>query len=207
MRKYIDEKVVVAVFMLGLLYNLFVFQNYLFIFVIVLILATLFYTNPKVLNKRANEKKQVNKIIETFDLREVLTNMYDIHKIPKQFKYIFVKTEILKNLIDLQFVYKFNKEVYTKIFIILEKFLKMFYNGITDRYDKKQIFESMKLLHEDMKRYSEELKLNVPIVSKNIRRFGKKNLHHVIEENMKAIIHFMTNKIVIMKALVEEKIK
>jgi hypothetical protein len=65
----------------------------------------------------------------------------------------------------------------------------------------------MKQLHNDMQRYAEELKMNVPLVSKNIQRFGNKTLHQVIDENMKSIDKFMTNKIVIMKALVDKKIK
>jgi hypothetical protein len=166
--------------------------------------------NPRNLNfltQRDDERIRVNSIIETFDLHEFATNMYDIHKIPKRFRYIFIKPDILKNLINLKFVYKFNKEVYTKIYIILEKFLKMFYNGITDRNNKKQILESMKQLHEDMKSYSEELKINVPMMSKHIRRFGKMNLHQVIEDNMRRIDKFMTEKIVLMKALIDNKIK
>jgi hypothetical protein len=210
MKEYFNEKYLVLVIGIGLVYNLLIFQNYLFIFIITLVFVTLFYVqNPKTFKtfSKKEEHRLVNKIIETFELKDLTTNMYDIHTLPKKFKYIFIKSDILKNLINLKFVYKFNKEVYTKIYIILEKFLKMFYNGITDRVDKVQILESMKQLHEDIKRYSVELKMNVPIVSKNIQRFGKKTLHKVIEENMSNIDNFMTNKIVIMKALIDKKIK
>ena len=193
------------------LYNFIRFQNYFFIFTISVGLSIIYYVkNPRNFNfitQNEKEKNHVNAIIETFDLREFATNMYDIHKIPKQFKYIFIKPEILKNLIQLQFVKKFDNEVYTKIYIILEKFLRMFYNGITDRNNKKHIIESMKQLHEEMKTYANQLKINVPMISKHIKRFGKKNLHTVIDDNMKHIDNFMTNKIVIIKALIDKKIK
>ena len=210
MKEYFDEKYLLWIICIGLVYNLLKFQNYLFIFMITLVLTVVFYVkNPKIFKTftKREEKRMVNEIIESFELKSLTTDMYDIYKLPKKFKYIFIKSDILKNLINLKFSYKFNKEVYTKIYIILERFLKIFYNGITDRLDKVQILETMKQLHNDMQRYAEELKMNVPLVSKNIQRFGNKTLHQVIDENMKSIDKFMTNKIVIMKALVDKKIK
>ena len=147
----------------------------------------LFYNDPEVLDKASNEKKKVRSIIEGFDIENIASDVYTVDRIPKTFKYIFIKTTILQNLINLRFVQKFNKETYIKIFILLEKFLKLFYKSIIAYKDKKTTLESMIQIHLEMKNYKEELKLNVPLVSDHIKRFGNNTLHKVIDQNMKTI--------------------
>ena len=162
-------------------------------------IGLLFYNDPDVLDKVSNEKKRVKQIIEGFDIEGIMSNVYTMDKIPKTFKYIFIKSTILQNLINLRFVQKFNNETYIKIFVLLEKFLKLFYKSIIGYKDKKSALGTMIHMHLEMKKYKDELKLNVPIVSKHIKRFGNQTLHEVIYENMKRIEAFMSNKIKILK--------
>lgn len=164
-----------------------------------LAIGLLFYNDPEVLDKASNERKKVKEIIEGFDIENVMSSVYSIDKVPKTFKYIFVKSKILQNLINLRFVQKFNKETYIKIFILLERFLKLFYKSIIGYKDKKIALESMIQMHQEMKRYKDELKMNVPIVSEHIKRFGNKTLHEVIYTNMRTIEAFMSNKIKMLK--------
>jgi len=147
----------------------------------------------------SNEKKRVKLIIEEFDIQNIRTNVYTVDKLPKTFKYIFIKSTILPNLINLRFVQKFNKETYITIFILLESFLKLFYKSIIRYKDKKNTVESMIQMHLEMKKYKDELKMNVPIVSTHIKRFGNQTLHEVIDKNMREIEAFMSNKIKMLK--------
>jgi hypothetical protein len=168
----------------------------------------LFYNNSDVLDKVSNEKKRVKQIIEGFAIDNIMSNVYTVDKMPKIFKYIFIKSTILQNLINLRFVQKFNEETYIKIFILLEMFLKLFYKSIIGYKDKQTTLDSMIQMHLEMKQYKDELKLNVPLVSKHIKRFGKKTLHEVIHQNMNRIEVFMSNKIKILKtSLIDQKNK
>jgi len=157
---------------------------------------------------RFEKEKVVKKIIEGFDTDSIASNLYDIYKLPKKFKYIFIKADILSNLIELFFVQKFNNELYIKMYVLLEKFLRLFYNSIINRYDGKMSLDRMQQLYEEFKEFRDELKMNVPITSKNIKRFGDKTLHNIIDKNMNDISKFMLKKIRLLKrSLNDGKIK
>lgn len=195
-----QNKVFVILLVLCMLYNLYTYQNYILITILFFAIGLLFYNDPEVLDKASNEKKKVKQIIEGFDIENIASNVYTVDKIPKTFKYIFIKSTILQNLINLRFVQKFNQETYIKIFILLEKFLKLFYKSIIGYKDKKTTLESMIQMHLEMKKYKEVLKLNVPLVSNHIKRFGNQTLHEVIHQNMRGIEALMSNKIKILKS-------
>ena len=125
-----QNKFLVILLVLCMLYNLYTYQNYILITILLLSIWLLFYTDSNVLDKVSNEKKSVNNIIEGFDIENIMSNLYTVNKIPKTFKYIFIKSTILQNLINLRFVQKFDKEIYVKIFVLLETFLKLFYKSI-----------------------------------------------------------------------------
>ena len=203
-----QNKFLVILLVLCMLYNLYTYQNYILITILLLSIGLLFYTDSNVLDKVSNEKKSVNNIIEGFDIENIMSNLYTVNKIPKTFKYIFIKSTILQNLINLRFVQKFDKEIYVKIFVLLETFLKLFYKSIIGYKDKKTALDSMIQMHLEMKKYKDELKLNVPLVSKHIKRFKNKTLHEIIHQNMKVIEKFMSNKIKILKtSLIDQKNK
>ena len=205
LEKHSTLLLVIVVFSLS--YSLFMYKNYLFVFVVAMLLTVFAYQNPDVLSKHQKQKREISKIIESFDLEEFGTNLYDIYKRPKSFKYMFVKPDILENLLTLNFTRKFNKELYTKTFVVLEKFLKMYYNAITDRIDKKMALDTITDLHKEFKSYRDEMKMNVPIMAKHIKRFKDQTLHHVIDENYLKIDKFMKKKIQILRASIEDKIK
>ena len=203
-----QNKFLVILLVLCMLYNLYTYQNYILITILLLSIWLLFYNNSDVLDKVSNEKKRVKQIIEGFAIDNIMSNVYTVDKMPKIFKYIFIKSTILQNLINLRFVQKFNEETYIKIFILLEMFLKLFYKSIIGYKDKQTTLDSMIQMHLEMKQYKDELKLNVPLVSKHIKRFGKKTLHEVIHQNMNRIEVFMSNKIKILKtSLIDQKNK
>lgn len=197
-----------VVVVLSLTYNLFVFKNSLFVFVVATLLIVFAYHNPDVLHKNHKQKRAVSKIIESFDIQEFGTNLYDIYKMPKSFKYMFIKPDILQNLITLKFTHTFNKELYVKTFVVLEKFLKVYYNAITDRTNKEMALKTVTELHREFKSYRDEMKLNVPIMARHIKRFKDRTLHQVIDENYLSMDRFMKNKIKVLRAaLIEDKIK
>jgi hypothetical protein len=202
-----EQHWIVLVMIGALLFNLIVYTNYVFIFIVGLVLSIHFYTNPKQLSEINKDKKDVESIIEKFDIQDIATNFYDIYKVPNKFKYIYIKPEILKNLLNLKFIQKFDHTIYIKIFVLIEKFLRIFYNTIVKRYEANINLEKMKELHQELKNYKEEIKLNIPEYSSRIKRFGKRSLHSVIDSDMNVLINFLGKKIRISKALVEGKIK
>lgn len=204
LEKHLTHLIIFVV--LCLAFNMLMYRNYMFVFLMLLFLIVFLYQNPNVLNKPQNQKRELTKIIESFDLQEFGTNMYDIYKLPKAFKYIFIKPDISNNLIDLQFTKKFNNELYTKTFVVLEKFLKLYYNAITDRanIDKEIVLDTLTQLHEEFKHYKEEMKMNIPIMSKHIKRFKNKTLHRVVDDNYMKIDKFMKHKIKILKSVNRE---
>lgn len=207
--KYDKSHIFVLVLGLALLYNLIKYQNYVFLVVVAVYVLLSFYEKPNLLKSSKFEKeKVVQKIIERFDTESIASNLYDIYKLPKKFKYIFIKTDILSNLIELLFIQKFNNELYIKMYVLLEKFLRLFYNSIIDRYDRGMSLDTMQQLYEEFKEFKEELKMNVPIMSKNIKRFGNRTLHNIIDKNMNEISKFMLKKIRLLKrSLDDDKIK
>lgn len=208
---YDHSQIILLVLTISLLYNLIKFQNYVFVVVIGLYILLSFYQKPNILKSPKYEKKRVvEKIIETFDTdsSNITSGLYSVYKLPKKFKYLFVKPDILPNLIELLFVKRFTKELYVKIYVTLETFLKLFYNSIADRYDARMSLGTMQELYEEFKKYREELKINVPIMSKNIKRFGDRTLHDVVDTNMNEISKYMLKKIRLLKrSLDDDKIK
>tara|TARA_B100000963_G_C22634415_1_gene676744 strand:+ start:2318 stop:2929 length:612 start_codon:yes stop_codon:yes gene_type:complete len=62
-------------------------------------------------------------------------DIYPIYKRPKKFLFI-KKDDYLKKIIyDLRFIKKYDKGDYIKLIILIENFLKIYYNLIIDRYD------------------------------------------------------------------------
>jgi hypothetical protein len=79
--------------------------------------------------------KELDKIDTVNDFILDSNDIYPIYKRPKKFLFI-KKDDYLKKIIyDLRFIKKYDRGDYIKLIILIENFLKIYYNLIIDRYD------------------------------------------------------------------------
>ena len=138
------------------------------------------------------EKNRTIDIIKSFGLSSVNSPLMNL-RLPKKFRYIFVKADIIQNLNHLHFINIFSQELYIKLFILVERFYKIYYNILIKRYPKTKL-DAMKMYFEDVQDLHSEIKYNIPNKSKNIRGVGQ-SLHAVADEQMNKILLNMKSKI------------
>tara|TARA_Y100000389_G_scaffold186685_1_gene207311 strand:+ start:6998 stop:7648 length:651 start_codon:yes stop_codon:yes gene_type:complete len=192
-----------------LIYNLLKYQNYILITLSILVFfAYLYSQNIKTQTKKKIEKKDIKKLIEEFtDVKYVnpSQNFVLLDEKPKVFKYIYIKPIFFDKIHELRFIRKYSAESILQIVVILEKFLKIFYNILSERYPIEGNIDYMKDLHYEMKNLRLVIHKHIPSYSKRIHRFGKKSLRNVVDENFEEILKLMKDKIDIVISLINEK--
>lgn len=156
------------------------------------------------------QKKELNRLVEHFAEEYKDHTLEDIFKMPAKFKYLFVRSGMWKNLLQLKFVGNFDKFAYAKLFGLLEQFFRLFYRAISDRDNISLTIENMKQIQQKIKTLIGEYKLNVPLVSRKyselLKRSKHKTLHDLIDKEMKDINKILIKKIKMVQALIENKI-
>lgn len=192
-----------------LIYNLFKYQNYILITLSILVFFSYVYSkNIKTQTKKKIEKTDIKKLIEEFtDIKYVnpSENFVLLDEKPKIFKYIYIKPIFFDKIHELRFIRKYSAESILQIVVILEKFLKIFYNILSERYPIEGNIDYMKDLHYEMKNLRLVIHKHIPSYSKRIHRFGKKSLRNVVDENFEEILKLMKDKIDIVISLINEK--
>ena len=147
------------------------YDKYNYIYLVVLILAILFYflkfidkksilsliiiiiigyilynyisiNNKIFLNKELLFKKKINDTIINLD-NSLSTYLIDINIVPKKFKYI-LNDEILVNIIkDIFFLEKINKSRFTELLINIDYFMKIYIYILNDIYDIKYYIKNL----------------------------------------------------------------
>lgn len=67
--------------------------------------------------------------------RPVYNNFYNVHKGPKEIKYILMHPEVTQLFNDISFTRKYSKHLFLDILIYCEYFFKMHYNVMIEKYD------------------------------------------------------------------------
>ena len=136
---------------IAFLYNIIVYRSNLHVFIMLIIFLyflNLYDFQDRIGNKDFNNKddvileytenfidKELDKIDTVNDFILDSNDIYPIYKRPKKFLFI-KKDDYLKKIIyDLRFIKKYDKGDYIKLIILIENFLKIYYNLIIDRYD------------------------------------------------------------------------
>ena len=136
---------------IAFLYNIIVYRSNLNVFIMLIIFLyflNLYDFQDRIGNKDFNNKddvileytenfidKELDKIDTANDFILDSNDIYPIYKRPKKFLFI-KKDDYLKKIIyDLRFIKKYDKGDYIKLIILIENFLKIYYNLIIDRYD------------------------------------------------------------------------
>lgn len=68
---------------------------------------------------------------------EISTDSFYVDKFPKQMKYIVQNTKMMDILLNIRFVRKFNKSIYSDISLYMNKLMKVYIYILSDRYDAK----------------------------------------------------------------------
>ena len=198
-------KWVVLVFLIVVIFHI-AYYNKLNIISIFLIMYLLYVFQHKVImqkkavnDKQQNIKQKIQRIIKSFYITQVESSNMDV-KIPTRYKYLFIKPDLLPILYRLRFVRNFTEESYMIMFVILERFYKVYYNIIIERYDIENNIGRLKAFYENMKELKDHMLFSVPKKSKNIRGFVSP-LDIVIKENIDMILSNMKSKLNLLLSL------
>lgn len=207
--EFTNKNIFFAIVFGCMIYNLFKYQNYILITLsIIAYLAYIYLQTNKTQKKETIKKTDFKKLIEEFNEIPYVNpseNFVLLDEKPKIFKYIFIKPVFFDKIYELRFIRKYSKESILQIIVILEKFLKIFYNILSERYPIEGNIDYMKDLHQEMKNVKLVLHKHIPTYSKRIHRFGKRSLRNVVDENFEEILKLMKDKIDIVLSLINEK--
>lgn len=191
--KLTRSHIIFGVLIAGVTYNFFVYTNLLFVFMITCYLLVYYYTNP-ITSVDKNDK--LRKMIESFEVNAQPSKVYCVYERPKKYKYIFVKRDIQNYLYALRFLRKYNRALYEELFMINEKFLKIYYNSIVARYDAKTNIVILKDLYMTTRELKDQCKFSIP-----------RSLQNTCNTEFMNILKYMKHRLNICAALIEGKIK
>lgn len=206
---FMKENVFFTIVLGCMMYNLLKYQNYILITICTLVyLGYIYSQNIKRSKKNGNDRRKIKELIEDFKTISYVNpseNLILLDEKPKLYKYLFIKPIFFDKIYELRFIRKYSEVTILQIIVILEKFLKIFYNILSKRYSIEGNIDHMKDLHNEMKKLQKVVHKHIPTHSKRIYRFGKKSLRNVVDENFQDILDMMKVKIDIVISLINEK--
>ena len=127
-----------VIIVFALIFNLLHYKNTPLVFIIVIICILYFYlmkVQSKQNYKIQLEHNNINNIIENFEIdyeniKYIPSEIYDVFKKPKKFKYLQLNKIFNIDLLELQFLEKLDKFAYFEIFVVVEYFLKFYYQAL-----------------------------------------------------------------------------
>lgn len=178
---------------IAFLYNIVVYRSNLVIivmFVIILYFMYLYDFQNRFTNKDFKNIDEIitdhstnfiNKELELIQEDEYYidsNDIYPIYKKPKKFLFLKKDKYLEKILYDLRFIQKYDKGDYLKLIILIENFLKTYYNLIIDRYDIDYI-DILLDIRKEILNIMYNFKVDAP-------QYDKKNryIHNVIQDNI-----------------------
>ena len=190
--------------LIAFIYNVIVYRsniNILIMFIVFLYFLNLYDFQNKFTNKDFKNQDEIisefsqeffdyeiNKIKES-DYYIDSNDIYPIYKKPKNF--IFLKNNIYlqKIIYDLKFIEKYDKGDYFKLIILIENFLKIYYNLIIDRYNIDYI-DILLDTRKEILNIMYNFKVDAP-------QYNRKNeyIHNKIQDNIIKIQSFTYHKI------------
>lgn len=138
------------IIIIAFIYNIIVYRSKIspiIMFIVLLYFIYLYDIQNKINNKDfQNENDLIIKYSEDFIDKETdklkdnefyidSLNIYPIYKNPKKFLFLKQDKFLEKVIYDMRFIEKYDKGDYFKLIILIENFLKIYYNLIIDRYD------------------------------------------------------------------------
>ena len=193
LRKVADDPKVFMIYISILVFSFFIITSYehinhkfiAFIFMIVVLVFyhrhTLSYFNVWELSKSKFDNNI--QIDETNDKYYHVNNVFDVTSKPKKLRYIYMNEIYLDIANSLVFVKTFDDYAYHRFVVLLESFLKMYYNVLVEDYDCVAYFPILCDLRIEILNHMSELFMNVPQFSNNVRG----NIYEKIDRAIKQI--------------------
>lgn len=143
-------------------------------------------------------RAHLQRIVESFEPTELVTSSYDIHRLPKRFRYVFVKADVWKQLISIATARRLDKATVYKVFATVERFLKVFYNAITSAANRKNALETLGQLMDVMRELRTDMLMSLSHAPDTTKWANTQ---------FRAIETVMADKVAVLRALVDGKIK
>lgn len=185
-------------------YNIVVYRSNLVIiimFIIILYFMYLYDFQNRFTNKdfknideiiTDHSEEFINKELELIQEDEYYidsNDIYPIYKKPKKFLFLKKDKYLEKILYDLRFIQKYDKGDYLKLIILIENFLKTYYNLIIDRYDIDYI-DILLDIRKEILNIMYNFKVDAPQYDKK-----KRYVHNVIQDNIVKMQSYTYQKI------------
>jgi hypothetical protein len=186
----------IGITMCFIVFNLYTYRNYLFVSICVgLILVFVYSTFFKHKTKYAQEKN-LKHILKGIKLKQLSGDNHVTLKVPKKFPYLLITDTLNESLFNLRFLNRYYEESFVRIVVLLESFLKIYYNIITYKYDPSRL-ENMKDLYESFLIVTDEIYMNIPKYKRN----SKKDYHVIVNRETRRIKKIMMQKIKVILSL------
>lgn len=139
----------------------------LLVILIIIIIGYFFYlryiniqnnieTNNKILSNKINNNLNNSS-------NNIYSNNYNINKIPKNFKFLLKDDMLVKILLNIEFIKKFNKSRYTDILIISNKMMQIYIYILSDIYHPNLYLSTFTDLRENILELLHSIILIIPI--------------------------------------------
>ena len=171
---------------IAFIYNVIVFRSKIVILMMFFILLYFVYlydiigklNNKELKNKEDLMKENINKILEEEikihkdDHYIDNLNIYPIYNKPKEFIFLKHDKPLEEILYNLRFIEQYDKGDYFKLMILIENFLKIYYNLIIDRYDIDYV-DILLDTRKEILNCMYNFKVDAPMFSKKGKRLDK----------------------------------
>ena len=149
-------------------------------------------------DENRRRRAHLKRIVEGFEPTEFLTESFDIHRMPKRFRYVFLRPDAWAPLLSVATLRRLDRATLYKVFATTERFLKVFYNAITSETCHKNALETMSQLMEMMRDLRTDALMNMS-VAPGSRRW--------VNTQFRALETVMAEKAAVLRALIDGKIK
>ena len=146
----------------------------------------------------ARRRAHLRRVVEGFEPTEFLTSSFDIHRLPKRFRYVFLRPDAWAPLLSVATLRRLDRATVYKVFATTERFLKVFYNALASAAARKNALETMSQLMEMMRELRTDALANLPPGPES-RRWAN--------TQFRALEVVMAEKAAVLRALVDGKIK
>lgn len=110
-------------------------------------------------------------------------------------RYTRVDERVPPLIADVRFTRRFENGWHDELVALTERFMRIYYNVLVGRFEASTNLDLLRDIYEETRALYERIPLVIPPFSSKIYRFGSKNLHHVVQTHLRALLRIMRGKI------------
>ena len=135
-----------------------------------------------------NREKQTKTLFSTnetsiHDLEMVVPTVYDVHKKPKKIRYVYLDTNIMATVNQLEFMKVFDRGAYDSLIVLLEHFYKFYYSVLLGKYSCSRYLPILADLKTEIMNTISSFYFNVPQFSDDVDG----NIYEIIDKSQKQL--------------------